>query len=113
MLELTLELALDIIQIGEPHPITLDEALYWLGYPDKASAKHHLERISDGWDYRYPYNRDGQIHASNVGDIVLTIRGFMTLAVLADTEAGDYARELFIAAEKIDFRQRYEASRVK
>jgi hypothetical protein len=103
MATFTLETAQEIFDSGEPHPVSLDEVYYWLGYTDGDTCAYHISRLSETWDYREFVDDETQEDV-----IMFSITGFMSLALLVDNAHGWKVREYFIDCEMRARKRRYD-----
>jgi phage anti-repressor protein len=100
MTTFTMTIAQDIYNSNDEFPINLDDAWQWLGYSKKSNAKRNLERFTEGQDFCSSVSKSA-LGGRPSEQILLTIDCFKLLAMLAQTEFGDVARQYFLECEKI------------
>lgn len=95
------ELALDIYNSEEVHPVDLDDAWQWLGYSRKSDCLTKLRgNFEEGEDF-YGKPRKSSTGGRPSNSIFLTIDCFKSMGMMAGTSQGKAIRKYFLECEKI------------
>lgn len=103
--EFSIELAQQLVNSKEQFPVDFSDAVIWLGYTRKDSAKEKLTRnFEKGVDYsvtwrNVPHSQGSG--ASRVEDIFLTVETLKSIGMMVGTEQGKKIRKYFLECEKV------------
>lgn len=103
--EFSIELAKKLVESEEQFPINFSDAVVWLGYTRKDSAKEKLVRnFEKGVDYsvtwrNVPHSQGSG--ASRVEEILLTVEALKSLGMMVGTEQGKKIRKYFLKCEEV------------
>ena len=103
--EFSIKLAKQLVESEEQFPVNFSDAVIWLGYTRKDSAKEKLTRnfekvIDYSVTWRNVPHSQGS-GASKVEEILLTVETFKSLGMMVGTEQGKKIRKYFLECEKV------------
>jgi phage anti-repressor protein len=100
-MEFSHDLAMILYKSTDPFPVDLEDAVKWVGWTRKSSAKTTLtNNFREGVDFYSP-NRKSPTGGRPKEVYLLTVQCFKKLAMMAETEQGDRVRDYFIECERI------------
>lgn len=95
------DLAMILYKSTDPFPVDLDDAVEWVGWTRKATAKTTLcNNFREGIDFCRP-NRKSPSGGRPRDTYLLTLDCFKKMAMMAETEQGDLVRDYFLDCERI------------
>lgn len=95
------DVAMILYKSTDPFPVDFDDAVRWIGWTRKATAKTILiNNFEEGRDFRRS-SRKTSVGGRPSDVYLLTVECFKKMAMMAETEQGDQVRDYFLECERI------------